>query len=66
MLVLTRRVAQSFKIGPNITVVVCGVNGKQVRIGIDAPQDMTILRQEIVDKIRRNGAKTPNAARGER
>jgi carbon storage regulator len=58
MLVLARRVSQAFKIGPDITVVVVGVNGKQVRIGIAAPKDVTIHREEILDKIRRDDEAT--------
>jgi carbon storage regulator len=55
MLILTRRVTESVGIGDDITVVVLGVKGKQVRIGIDAPKDIAVHREEIVDKIRREG-----------
>ncbi len=50
VLILTRRVAESVRIGD-----VLGVKGKQVRIGIDAPKDIAVHREEIVDKIRREG-----------
>jgi len=56
MLILTRRVTESVKIGPDITVVVLGVKGRQVRIGIDAPKDVAVHREEIVDKIKHEGS----------
>jgi carbon storage regulator len=55
MLILTRRIGESLKIGPDITVVVMGVKGAQVRIGIDAPKDVTVLRQEVADRDKRDG-----------
>jgi carbon storage regulator len=53
MLIMTRNVKQSLKIGPDITVAVIGLNGKQVRIGIDAPKNMPIHREEAVEKDKR-------------
>jgi carbon storage regulator len=47
MLILTRRIGESLKIGPDVTVVVMGVKGAQVRIGIDAPKDVTVLRKRL-------------------
>ncbi len=47
MLILTRRVTESVRIGADITVVVLGVKGKQVRIGIDAPKDVPVHRESI-------------------
>lgn len=44
MLVLTRRVNELIKVGDNVTVKVCGVNGNQVKIGIIAPRDIDIVR----------------------
>jgi carbon storage regulator len=55
MLILTRRIGETVKIGDNISVVVLGVNGRQVRIGIDAPRDVAVHREEIVEKIKREG-----------
>ena len=52
MLILTRRVNESLMIGDNVAVTVLGVKGNQVRIGIDAPKDVTVHRQEIYDRIR--------------
>ena len=51
MLVLTRKVNQSIIIGTEIEVVVLEVRGEQVRLGIKAPRDVTIHRQEIYDQI---------------
>jgi carbon storage regulator len=53
MLILTRRVGESLKIGADITVTVLGVKGVQVRIGVDAPKDVTVHREEIYERIQR-------------
>lgn len=50
MLVLTRRINESIKIGKDITVTVTGVAGGKVRIGIEAPSDVPILRQEVIER----------------
>jgi carbon storage regulator len=55
MLILTRRIGETIKIGADITVVVLGVNGRQVRIGIDAPKNVAVYREEIVERIKREG-----------
>ena len=49
MLVLRRKVNQSIVIGDNIRVVVVGVEGDHVKIGVQAPRDVTVHRSEIVD-----------------
>ncbi len=51
MLVLTRKVNQSIRIGPDIEVVVLEVRGEQVRLGIRAPRDVAVHRQEIFEQI---------------
>jgi carbon storage regulator len=48
MLVLTRRPGQTLTIGDNVTVTVLGIRGSQVRIGISAPNDISVHRAEIV------------------
>jgi carbon storage regulator len=53
MLILTRRVDESITIGADITVAVVGINGQQVRIGIDAHKDVAVHREEIYGKIQR-------------
>jgi carbon storage regulator len=50
MLILTRRIGETVIIGENIKVTVLRVNGSQVRIGIDAPKDVTVLREEIYEQ----------------
>ena len=58
MLILTRRVGESLKIGDDVTITVLSVRGHQVRIGIDAPKDVSVHREEIYAKI--NGLETEN------
>lgn len=50
MLIITRNPGQSTSIGPDIKVVILGVEGKQVRIGIEAPMDVRIERDNIVNR----------------
>lgn len=53
MLILTRRVGEILMIGDDVSVMVMGVNGNQVRLGINAPKEVAVHREEIYDKIRR-------------
>jgi carbon storage regulator len=52
VLILTRRVGETIKIGDQVTVTVLGVNGNQVRIGISAPKDIEVHREEVFERIR--------------
>jgi carbon storage regulator len=56
MLILTRYVGDSIMIGDNIYLTVLGVHGKQIRLGIKAPREIQILREELVEKSNVNSA----------
>ncbi|MGB5180274.1 MAG: carbon storage regulator CsrA [Gammaproteobacteria bacterium] len=51
MLVLTRRIGESMMIGNNITVTIMGVKGNQIRIGVNAPKNIEVHREEIYQRI---------------
>ena len=57
MLILTRRVGESLMVGDDITVTVLGVKGNQVRIGVNAPRDVAVHREEIYDRIQEDDKK---------
>jgi carbon storage regulator len=53
MLILTRRVGETVVIGDEVQVTVLGVKGNQVRLGVTAPRDVSVHRQEIYERIQK-------------
>ena len=58
MLILTRRVGETLMIGDNVTVTVLGVKGNQVRVGVNAPKDVAVHREEIYERIQKEQGKS--------
>ena len=52
MLILSRRVGETLMIGDEVTVTVLGVKGNQVRIGVNAPKEVAVHREEIYNRIK--------------
>jgi carbon storage regulator len=51
MLILTRRPTETVRIGNDVTVTILEIRGSQVRIGVNAPRDVAVLREELVEKV---------------
>jgi carbon storage regulator len=56
MLILTRRVGETLVIGDDVTVTVLGVKGNQARLGVNAPKEIAVHREEIFNRIKREQA----------
>jgi len=54
MLILTRRIGEALKVGDDVSVTVLGIKGSQVRLGINAPKNVSVHREEVYDKINNN------------
>ncbi|MDC0482466.1 carbon storage regulator CsrA [Gammaproteobacteria bacterium] len=57
MLILTRRVGESLRIGDEVSVTVLGIKGSQVRIGVNAPKSVSVHREEVYDRINEEKSK---------
>ncbi len=64
MLILTRRVGETVMIGTEVTVTVLGVKGNQVRLGINAPKDVAVHREEIFERIKAERTDDSSSAAG--
>lgn len=63
MLILSRRLGEKLMIGDTVTITVVRITGNEVRVGIDAPKDIPVHRQEIYNKIKREQSGQPAAGR---
>jgi carbon storage regulator len=63
MLILTRRVGETLVIGDEVTVTVLGVRGNQVRLGVNAPKEVAVHREEIYQRIQmEKGGENPSSS----
>jgi carbon storage regulator len=63
MLILTRRIGETLMVGDDVTITVLGVKGNQVRIGVNAPKDVAVHREEIYQRIQQE--KSGNSGPGD-
>ena len=65
MLVLTRRLGESINIGDEIKITVVDIDGKQVKVGIEAPRDVAIFREEVYERIKQENIRAAAASSDE-
>jgi carbon storage regulator len=62
MLILTRRVGESLMIGDDVSITVLGIKGNQVRLGVNAPKEISVHREEIYQRIQQEKTKAQEVA----
>ena len=62
MLVLTRRLGESINVGDKVKITIVDIDGKQVKVGIEAPRDIAIFREEVYERIKQENIRATNAS----
>jgi carbon storage regulator len=59
MLILTRRAGEIFRIGDDVVVTICAINGNSVRVGVAAPREVSVHREEVYLRIKEESVRQP-------